>query len=185
MISSSLGDGVIGLYWYSGCSISWVISWKKMELLHVLVFIMCLRYPRHPGCSVSLGSLLHEPSQESRASSGTFRSVVGLAGTVTWTVSVMYSRTVWYSLTLSVEPTLLETVLHACSWTCLHCWTFSTFYWWSVTMLHSFTWVIFTIAVLLGVIRSLVPQHNLTQVALHGLQLVLLYHVMPQSSPGY
>ena len=85
-----------------------------MELLHVQV-PMCLRYPRDPGCSVSLGSLIHEPSQESTASSGTSRSVIGLAGTVKWTVSVMHSWTVRHSLTLSVEPTLLETVLHACS----------------------------------------------------------------------
>ena len=61
-------------YWYSGCSISWVSPLREDG---------ASACPRDPGCSESQVSLRHEPSQGSRASSGTPWSVVGLARTVT------------------------------------------------------------------------------------------------------
>ena len=71
---SSWSPGVIGLYWYSGCSISWVSPLREDG---------ASACPGDPGCSESQVSLRHEPSQGSRASSGTPWSVVGLARTVT------------------------------------------------------------------------------------------------------
>ena len=53
---------------YIGC-----LHWEKMELLHVLV-PMCPGYPIDPW--LLWVSLLHEPSRESRASSGCFISLV-------------------------------------------------------------------------------------------------------------
>ena len=77
----------------------------------------------------------------------------------------------------------LETVLHTCSGTCLHCRTFSTLQFALVIspdvtlllmgdLLHGH---LHAIALLLRVIIALVPRHNLTQVAVYSLQFVLLY----------
>ena len=82
---------VLGLYWYSRCSISWVslLLCYWVSLLHEpsqesrassgcsISWVFPLKEdgtgasPGDLGCSVSLVSLLQEPSWESRASSGT------------------------------------------------------------------------------------------------------------------
>ena len=103
------------------------------------------------------------------------------------TSSEEHYGTIWHSLTFSLEPTLLETVLYILFR------NLSTF-----PDLLNFVLVISPdvelilmgdllhgllcdIVLLLGVIIGLVPQQDLTQIAVHCLQLILLYCATAQS----